>query len=572
MMHGKIWSRAAADAALTRPGSCFEIETVQQGNRALRVWKCAPATVPALLARAERFGAREFLIYDATRVTYDAFLRAVQALAADLKAHGVVPGQRVGLAMRNLPEWPVAFFAILQTGALVVPLNAWWTEAELAAALADSGAEFAIVDDTRLGRLPAQPGLDHVWVCGASRGGAGVSQLEAVIGPAGRWHMLPRHPQVPPPLEPDSAAAIFYTSGTASRPRGVLCSQSNLLDTIMAMAYTLARTRLCEGGALPDADFLCQPQRSMLLTVPLFHVIGACAVMIPALHSGARLVLMPKWDTEAAFALIEAERVSHLWGVPAIARAMLDHPARQSYDLTSLRLISYGGAPFAPALAGEIARVFAPAVPGSGWGMTETASLCIGHSGREYLDHPASCGLPPPTCAIKVTDAAGHVLPSDTVGELWAYGPNVAMGYWQRPEESAVTFVDGWVRTGDLARIDAEGFCTIVGRTKDMLIRGGENIFCGEVEAVLASHPAVREAALLALPDPKLGEVPAAVVVLRQGASASAGLLKAYAAERLAAFKVPVKIVFSSGLPRNAAGKLTRSGLKSLLEQTAETS
>lgn len=570
MMHGKTWSRAAADAALIRPGSYFEVETIRQGARALRVWKNLPAHVPMLLAGAERFATRDFLIYGPCRITYGAFLRAVQALAADLIAKGVVPGMRVGLAMRNLPEWPVAFFAILQTGALVVPLNAWWTEAELAGALSDSGARFAVVDDERFTRLPPQTALDHVWVCGLSSVPIGVSPLEAVIGSAEDWGQLATRPLVLPPLSADSDAAIFYTSGTASRPRGVLCSHRNLLDTIMAMGYTLARTRLCEGGPLPDADFLCQPQRCMLLTVPLFHVIGACAVMIPAVHSGARLVLMPKWDTEAAFRLIEAERVSHLWGVPAIARAMLDHPARDTYDLSSLQLISYGGAPFAPTLAGEIARTFAPTVPGSGWGMTETASLCIGHSGREYLDHPASCGLPPPTCTIKVTDAAGHALPAGSIGELWACGPNIAKGYWQRPEETAATFVDGWVRTGDLARIEDDGFCTIVGRTKDMLIRGGENIFCGEVEAVLASHPAVCEAALLALPDAKLGEVPAAVVVLRQGAKTTASALQIFVGERLAAFKIPEKIVFSSALPRNAAGKLARNSLKNLLMQGAE--
>lgn len=564
---GKHWSLAQADALLTRSGSRFEVGLARIDGYDRRIWKTAPASLSALLARATRFSDREFLIYGTSRVRFGGFLRAVLALADDLRARGVVPGDRVALAMRNRPAWPVAFFAVIQAGALVVPLNAWWTAEELAAGLADCGARFAIVDAERQERLPE---LQHVWSCGSTDVEVGCTRLEDVTGLPDNWQHLPERTVVPTSVSPDDDAAIFYTSGTASSPRGVLLSHRNMLDTIMAMAYTQARAHIFMHGAAPSADFLENPSQTMLLSVPLFHVIGACAVLMPALYNGARLVLMPKWEPQEALGLIEREKISQIWGVPAIARALIDHPARSRYDLSSLRLVSYGGAPCAASLAGEVTRHLAPAQPGLGWGMTETASLVTGHCGPEYYQYPDSCGVPPPTCALKVTDPAGQSLPCGEAGELWVSGPNVAKGYWGRPQESAGVFVGGWVRTGDLARLDEDGRCTIVGRTKDMVIRGGENIYCGEVETVLASHPAVREAALFPLPDDLLGEEPAALVVLRREDDVSEAALKLFAASRLAAYKVPVQIGFVAALPRNAGGKLQRGQLLALLNrQTA---
>lgn len=558
------WSPSEVDALLTRPGSRFEIGATRIGACDRRIWKTAPGSLPALLARAVRFADREFILHGTSRVRFDGFIRAVLSLAGDLRARGVVPGDRVALVMRNRPAWPVAFFAIIQTGALAVPLNAWWTGEELAAGLADCGARFAIVDAERLERLP---GLQHVWSCGLAADVDGCTRLEQVLGSPGDWHSLPDRTPTSVSALPDDDAAIFYTSGTAAAPRGVLLSHRNLLDTIMAMAYTQARAYLQSEGVPPQADFLENPPQTMLLSVPFFHVIGTCAVLLPALYNGARLVLMPKWEPLEALGLIEREKISQIWGVPAIARTLIDHPARSRYNLRSLRLVSYGGAPCAVGLADEIARHLAPAQPGFGWGMTETASLVTGHCGPEYIRHPDSCGVPPPTCTLKVTDPAGQPLPPGAAGELWVSGPNVAKGYWGRPQDSAHVFVDGWVRTGDLARLDADGRCTIVGRTKDMVIRGGENIYCGEVESVLASHSAVREAALVPLPDTLLGEVPAALVVLRRGNAADEAELKDFAASRLATYKVPVRIVFVASLPRNAAGKLQRRQLLALLNR-----
>jgi acyl-CoA synthetase (AMP-forming)/AMP-acid ligase II len=241
---------------------------------------------------------------------------------------------------------------------------------------------------------------------------------------------------------------------------------------------------------------------------------------------------------------------------------MLDHPRLPDFDLSSLRLATYGGAPPPLDLPARIAAAFANATSGHGWGMTETSATCTTHSGRDYALRPESCGPALPVSRIKVVVDGRAAAPGE-VGELWAFGPNVVKGYWNRPEATAAQFQDGWVKTGDLAGIDAEGFCTIVDRATDMVIRGGANIYCSEVEAILARHPAVADAALVGLPHPVLGEVPAALVQMRTGAELSAQALQAFAAERLAAFKVPVRFhVSHQALPRNEGGKLVKSELR----------
>jgi acyl-CoA synthetase (AMP-forming)/AMP-acid ligase II len=280
---------------------------------------------------------------------------------------------------------------------------------------------------------------------------------------------------------------------------------------------------------------------------------------------GHTIVFMRKWDALEAMRLIECERVQFTGGVPTIAWQILDHPERPRFDLSSLETISYGGAPAAPELAKRIYEEFG-ALPGNGWGMTETTATVTSHVGEDYLNRPESCGPPVPVAELKVVSADGALeLPVGEVGELWAKGPQIVKGYWNKPEASAATFVDGWVRTGDLARLDEEGFCYIVDRAKDMIIRGGENIYCVEVENCLFDHPAVTDAALVGIPHRTLGEEPAAVVQLAAGASATEEELKAWVRERLAVFKTPVRIaVVPEPLPRNANGKILKSDLKGL--------
>ncbi len=247
--------------------------------------------------------------------------------------------------------------------------------------------------------------------------------------------------------------------------------------------------------------------------------------------------------------------------MPTIAWQLLEHPALGQYDLSSLESISYGGAPAAAELVARLKEKFPKAVPGTGWGMTEVSGGFTGHQAEDYEARPASCGPAFPIGDMKIVDEAGKELPPGGVGELWVKGPSIVKGYWQNPQATAATFVDGWLRTGDIARLDEEGFCYILDRAKDMLIRGGENIYCVEVENALYEHPAVIDAAIVAIPHHSLGEEPGAVVTLKPGATASEAELRAFVAERLAAFKVPVKIVFSPEmLPRNPTGKLMKRG------------
>jgi acyl-CoA synthetase (AMP-forming)/AMP-acid ligase II len=307
---------------------------------------------------------------------------------------------------------------------------------------------------------------------------------------------------------------------------------------------------------LPDP---ASPQRITLLAVPFFHVIGSLSVMLPSMTVGGKLVLMHRFEPEAALTLIEREKVTVAGGVPAIMLAMLEHPRLTDFDLSSLKLATYGGAPPPPDLPARIAAAFPNAAAGHGWGMTETSATCTTHSGQDYAARPESCGPALPVSRLKVLVDGRAAAPGE-VGDLWAFGPNVVKGYWNRPDASAAHFRDGWVKTGDLASIDAEGFCTIVDRATDMVIRGGANIYCSEVETVLARHPAVAEAALVGLPDPVLGEVPAALV--RARGPVSEQTLQAFAGQYLAAYKVPVRILVSTDpLPRNEGGKLVRRAL-----------
>jgi long-chain acyl-CoA synthetase len=330
----------------------------------------------------------------------------------------------------------------------------------------------------------------------------------------------------------------------------------------MTLAAASARVFLRRGESPPEPARM--PQRVTLLAVPLFHVTGCSSAMIPAVASGNKLVLLRKWDVERAMQLIERERVTVTGGVPTIAWQLVEHPNRSNYDLSSIEALTYGGAPSAPQLVQRIKDVFPTASAGNGWGMTETAGAFAGINAEDYINRPASCGVAAAVCEVRIMSSDGaRELPIGEAGELWARGPMVVKGYWSNPAATAQTFADGWLRTGDIARLDDEGFIYIVDRAKDMLIRGGENIYCIEVENVLSEHPAVMEAALVGIAHKTLGEEPAAVVALKPGAATSADDIRAHAAHRLAAFKVPVKVVFwPDALPRNPAGKILKAELK----------
>lgn len=553
---------------LCAPESKFEMETVPINGVETRTWKNALPDLAALARLGRSHAEAEFLLYEGERLSYEAWFRAVAALAHHFRSMGVEKGDRIAIAMRNVPEWPVAFFAATVVGAICVPLNAWWTGQELVYGLNNSGSKLLICDGERLERIaPFRDelfALETLFVC-RSQESEGAASLESIIGQTQEYASLPDQDLPLVDIHPDTPATIFYTSGTTGNPKGALGTHRNLLTNILTTGYAAARSALRRGEQPPDAS------RKVILTViPMFHVTACSATLMGAIAAGHKMIFMPKWDTVKAFGLIEQERVNATGGVPTIAWQLLEHPDRTNYDLSSLESISYGGAPSAPELVRKIHEVFG-ALPGNGWGMTETMATVTSHSSEDYLNRPTSCGPAVPVADLKIMDEDGVAeVPTGEVGELWARGPMIVQGYWQNPEATAQTFVDGWVRTGDLAQLDGEGFCYIVDRAKDIIIRGGENIYSSEVENVLYDHPAVTDAALVGIAHRTLGEQPAAVVHLAPTMVATEGELQLWVRERLAGFKVPVRILFmDETLPRNANGKIMKRDLKALFDPIA---
>ena len=564
-------SLARAHEALTAPGAPFEMaEAVIRGHRT-RIWKNAPPTLREILvASRATFGERIFLVHEDERVSYETFARASIALAHWLEAQGVAKGDRVAIVMRNLPEWPVAFFASVLLGAIATPLNGWWSGEELIYGLKDSGARVIIADEERWARIAPHrdecPALEKIAVTRAEKAPAGTIAFESIIGTPDAWNNLPDAPLPVVEIGPDDDASILYTSGTTGNSKGAIQTHRNSTCGVFAAQFSAMRNFIRRGEPIPAPD--PSVQRSMLIAIPFFHTTGAHAILCPSLATGGKIVMMRRFDPVRAMQLIERERVTTAGGVPTIAWQIIEHPDREKYDLSSLEAVSYGGAPASSELVRRIIEVFPKSAPGIGWGMTETTSTFTSHSAEDYRNRPESAGPCIPVCDMKIVDDDGRSLPTGAVGELWVRGPNVVRGYWNKPEATAKAFEGEWLKTGDVARLDDEGFLFIVDRKKDMLIRGGENIYCIEVEEVLYRHPAVMDAGVIGLPHHTLGEEPAAVVTLKAGMNASEEELRAFVGEHLAAFKVPVRIAFSGEpLPRNAPGKIMKPQLRAFFAE-----
>ncbi len=555
-------SIADVHAALTAPGQPFEMAEVTIRGVPTRTWRSAPAHLREVLEASRERGDATFLVYEDERLSFSGHADAVAALAhALVDTWGVGKGDRVAIAMRNFPEWSVAFWAAACVGAVVVPLNAWWTGPELEYGIADSGARILLCDLERLERLA--PHLDDLALTAVVVAKAG----DEVAAPALRFEDVVGSPEpgraLPDvELDPEDDATIFYTSGTTGRPKGALGTSRNICTNLISLLLGQARNA-ARSGTAPAADESLV-QNAYLLSVPFFHATGCHSVLAANLAFGGKIVIMHKWDPERALELIERERVTTFGGVPSMVWQVLESPSFEQRDLSSVRSIGYGGAPAPPELVRRIESMFPGRTPSNGYGLTETSSVTTQNIGVDYLRKPESVGIPVPVCDVRVVDEVGAPLPDGAVGELLIRGPNVVKGYWGRPEATTEAFLgDGWFRTGDVARIDEEGFVFIVDRAKDMVIRGGENVYCAEVEAALFEHPAITDVAVFGVPHRVLGEEVAAVVCLRPGHEATAEALQAHVRERLAAFKAPAHIWFREDeLPRNPAGKVLKRQLR----------
>ena len=581
-------SIAEADAALTAAGQIFEMEERDIRGIATRTWKNAPPNLRAVMDMSLAHGDAVFLVYEDERTTFAEHYRIACTLAHRLRTvFGVEQGDRVAIIMRNLPEWVMAFWGASLAGAIVVPLNAWWSGEELRYGLEDSGSKVAFVDTQRAESVrPFLGGLDT---------------LEALI--VADEHRVP--PQAPPPvdqppggavpvaewpfhlalgdvdeaasppdltIDPEDDATIFYTSGTTGRPKGAVGTHRNMCTNLMSLFFLNTRGGMRFGTSpLEDTAGAERSQPAFLLSVPLFHATGCHSVMVTNLAAGGKLVMMHHWDPERALELIERERIATFGGVPAMVMQVLDSPNFKKFDTSSVRGVSYGGAPAPPDLVRRIREAWPVGQPSNGYGLTETSSVTSMNSGADYVAKPDSAGPPVPVCDVAVLpEDYAQEEPDDTVphgpgvrGELWIKGPNVVRGYWNRPEETAKTFSRGWLHTGDVAQLDDENFIYIVDRAKDMIIRGGENVYSVQVEAALFEHPAVADVAVIGVPDPTLGEEVGAVVVLRPGAKVTADELALHVKQRLAGFMVPTHIWFrSEPLPRNPQGKVLKRELR----------
>lgn len=560
----------AANAALAGPGSPVEIRQEMIRGIPYRVYVNAPPTIPAILdAAAAQFPDRTYLVYENERVTFLGLQRGVRRLAAEMQTnYGIGKGDRVAVIMRNYPEWVVSFYAALSIGAIATPMNSWWTGDELDYGLSFAGVKLAVMDlqiyERLRERLDSLPELEHILIARDNADEIAdprVASLSAIIGNANGWTDLPDAGPGAVVIGPDDDATIMYTSGTTGKPKGALATHRAIISNMFNSMTCQARMYLRRGEPVPAPD--PDAMRATLLSIPYFHATGAFAVLIPSALRGDKIVSMYKWDAGEALPIIEAERITAIGGVPAIAWQLLEHPDRDKYDLSSIQVVSYGGAPSAPELVSTIKKRLPEAAPGNGWGMTETCATATLNIGEDYVNRPSSAGAPPPAVELKICDPQGQELPIGEVGELWCRSPSNCRLYWQRPDATAETFRDGWVVTGDLARLDEEGFLYIVDRAKDMLIRGGENIYCIEVENALYDHPAVMDAAVVGIPHKVLGEEVGAVVQLKPGRSVGEAELRAHLAGQLAAFKVPVEILFQSEpLPRNANGKILKAELR----------
>ncbi len=564
-----VISIAQANAALAASDTPLKLTDSEVGGVSMKIYAEAPPTIRAILQLGEmEFGTRDYLVYEDERVTFTAFARAVEHFSKILiEKYGIGKGDRIAIIMRNYPQWPVPFFAALSIGAIATPMNSWWTGDELEYGLKDSGAKVAVMDPQILDRIRDHlgnlPDLESIII---ARGGEAetderVATMDSLIGPANSWSNLEKIGLPDVELGPDDDATIMYTSGTTGRPKGALATHRAIISNMLNSLTCQMRMLLRRGEEPPEPD--PNEQNATLLAIPFFHATGAFAVLIPSMLQGNKIVSMYKWDAGEALPIIERETITGVGGVPAIAWQLLEHPERDNYDLSSIKAVSYGGAPSAPELVATIKKRFPEAAPGNGWGMTETCATASLNIGEDYVNRPDSAGAAPGAVELKIVDPDGKILPPGEVGELWCKGPMNCKAYWNKPEATAETFVDGWVVTGDLARIDEEGFLYLVDRAKDMLIRGGENIYCIEVESALYDHPAVMDASVVGIPHKILGQEVGAVVQLKPDMDASEDELRAHVRNQIAAFKVPVEIQFQAEpLPRNANGKILKPVLR----------
>jgi acyl-CoA synthetase (AMP-forming)/AMP-acid ligase II len=544
----------AAIAQLTAPGAPFELAGSDESGH---YYAKAPANLVEALSVARQHGDREFLIYEGERRSFNQLMDEADAIGAALQARGVRPKERVALAMRNYPEWMAIFLAVVKVGAVIVPVNSWGTPADIAYTVEDCGARLVFCDQARydgVAQLFRDKGIDAIIARPAK--GEDPNGLDAMVA-----DFRGRAP-TPVEIDPEDLAMIMYTSGTSGKPKGAASTHRAICQALYNMecahfAAAMSNSELIQ--TMLERGF----EPTSLLAVPLFHVSGCHAQFLANLRGGRRIVMMYKWDVERALEYIEKERVTTINAAPSMLLDLLESPQFGQADTSSLFSLGIGGAATPPRVSKLLYDKLPQNFSGTGWGMTETNAQGASLTGEAFHVKPGSAGFPHPIVDIRICDEEGQTLPQGATGEIWVRSCANIREYWHRPEINTAEIRDGWLKTGDVGYLDDDGFLFLADRAKDMIIRGGENIYPIEIENELLELVEIKEVAAIGLPNERLGEEVAVVVHLYLRGSLDMEQILDYAKSKLASYKVPTQVFFSEeALPRNATNKILKAVLK----------
>ncbi|NLV56357.1 MAG: long-chain fatty acid--CoA ligase [Acidimicrobiales bacterium] len=565
-------THAEAVAQLTAPGGPFAIVETEVDGVPMRMYESRFGSLRDVLAMGSGHGDATFIVYGDRRISFAEFAAEANSIAAALAERGVGRGDRVAVLSANNPEWCTTFWATVSLGAILVGLNGWWKTDEVLYGLTDSGAKVLVADGPRFERIAAEvaggqlPDLEAVFLIDGDPASGGerahpFSDLTAG-GPA---------PAPTGEIDETDAAVIFYTSGTTGRPKGAISTHRSMVANLQNTVLNSIATRM----AMPEPDG-AEPaaaggQTVGLLTSPLFHVAGCHSNLVVSMLGGVRIVIPEgRFDPENVLRLIQEEGVAIWATVPTMVWRVCEHPSRDEYDTSTVTTVAFGGSPSAGELQRKVKETFPNvAFTTNAYGLTESSSVATTLTGEDSARKPDSVGRPVPVVDVRIDDGAGGSLPPGATGEVCLRGPIIMPGYWNKPEATAEVIRDGWLHTGDVGHVDDEGFLFITDRAKDMIIRGGENVYCVEIENRLVEHPSIADAAVIGVPHPSLGEEVKAVVQTEPGRTITEDEVRAWVGEVLAGFKVPAHVeVREEKLPRNASGKL----LKNLLRGSGDVS
>jgi len=549
---------AASAFRLLMTDPAFKVGEASVLGNVYRVFENAPPNLTGIFAIGVAHGEKEFLYYEGETWTYAQVWSEAGRLANALSCGlGVKKGDRVAIAMRNYPEWCAAFLALVSIGAVTVPLNAWWKTEELRYALKDCAARLVIADDKRLdliAPLKEELGLTLIAVR-CERDFAKHRYGDLIAG--ANTNSMPRVA-----IDPEDDYAVYYTSGSTGNPKGVILTHRGAISTLMSWAFVAAALKDARGGVSMFGD-----NPGVLLGIPLFHVTGSHAIFLMSWIIGRRMAVMYRWDAREAIDLINRHQLTNFVGVPSQSYELIE--AAGDAVMPSLIDIGSGGAKRPPDQVAKLKEKFPNANPSSGYGLTETNATGCVISLDDYQKRPDSTGRAlPPLCDLKIVGENGGCKTGE-VGEVWIRTPANFRGYLNLPEETAKALTpDGWFRSGDLGRLDEEGFLYIVDRIKDLIIRGGENISCLEVEARAYQHPSVAQALAFSVPDEALGERVGLVVYPNEGSAFDPQALRDFMARELAGFKCPERIWLSpQPLPKLGTEKFDKPTIRRIALQ-----